>query len=136
MPAWGPPPGGAPPRGPAPWWGPAPPRGSLYAGLSPGARPPNRAMVLRKCWHSRPVFRLTIRVLQDPDLENHMTALVFFTEASGQVWRAGGGLPLREQLLRGPWPDSHQAGRRCSGHLVGHLESQALSLPGATESRL
>ncbi|XDB58880.1 hypothetical protein ABFV05_012496 [Capra hircus] len=39
-----------------------------------------RAMVLRKCWHSRPVFRLTIRVLQDPDLENHMTALVFFTE--------------------------------------------------------
>ncbi|KAI4536599.1 hypothetical protein MG293_012802 [Ovis ammon polii] len=44
-------------------------------------------MVLRKCWHSRPVFRLTIRVLQDPDLENHMTALVFFTEEPG-LWVA------------------------------------------------
>uniref|UniRef100_A0A4W2C2G0 Maestro heat like repeat family member 1 n=1 Tax=Bos indicus x Bos taurus TaxID=30522 RepID=A0A4W2C2G0_BOBOX len=39
-----------------------------------------RAMVVRSCWHTRPVFRLTVRVLQDPDLENHMTALVFFTE--------------------------------------------------------
>ncbi|XP_006078503.4 maestro heat-like repeat-containing protein family member 7 [Bubalus bubalis] len=51
-----------------------------------------RAMVVRSCWHTRPVFRLTVRVLQDPDLENHMTALVFFTEASG---RAG------ERVLQG-----------------------------------
>ena len=49
-------------------------------------------MVVRSCWHTRPVFRLTVRVLQDPDLENHMTALVFFTEASG---RAG------ERVLQG-----------------------------------
>ncbi|XP_059731829.1 maestro heat-like repeat-containing protein family member 7 isoform X1 [Bos taurus] len=60
-----------------------------------------RAMVVRSCWHTRPVFRLTVRVLQDPDLENHMTALVFFTEASGQDWGLGGGLPLLEQLLQG-----------------------------------
>uniref|UniRef100_A0A8C6CYL9 Maestro heat-like repeat family member 5 n=1 Tax=Moschus moschiferus TaxID=68415 RepID=A0A8C6CYL9_MOSMO len=39
-----------------------------------------RAMVVWNCWHTRPVFRLTVRILQDPDLENHMTALVFFTE--------------------------------------------------------
>ncbi|CAN0572307.1 unnamed protein product [Rangifer tarandus platyrhynchus] len=39
-----------------------------------------RAMVVCNCWHTRPVFRLTVRILQDPDHENHMTALVFFTE--------------------------------------------------------
>ena len=80
-----PPPSGALPR-------PAPPR-PLHKGLTLGARPAvHRAMVVRSCWHTRPVFRLTVRVLQDPDLENHMTALVFFTEASG---RAG------ERVLQG-----------------------------------
>lgn len=81
---------------------PALPQGPLHTGLTLGARPAvHRAMVIRSCWHTRPVFRLTVRVLQDPDLENHMTALVFFTEASGQDWGLGGGLPLLEQLLQG-----------------------------------
>lgn len=30
-----------------------------------------------------------------------MTALMFFTEASGRVWRGGWGAAFREQLLRG-----------------------------------
>ncbi|OWK08550.1 hypothetical protein Celaphus_00011283 [Cervus elaphus hippelaphus] len=59
----------------------------------PGACPPDRAMVVRSCWHARPVFRLTVRVLQDPDHENHMTALVFFTEASGRGWGRGAAPP-------------------------------------------
>ena len=101
----------------------------------PGACPPDRAMVVSNCWHTLPVFRLTVRVLQDPDHENHMTALVFFTEVSSRGWGAG-GCPSGSSYSGGPWPDSRQAGRRCSGPLGGHLESQALSFPGETESRL
>lgn len=75
-----------------PGWSPAPPQGPCTQ-PHPGACPPDRAMVVRSCWHARPVFRLTVRVLQDPDHENHMTALVFFTEASGRGWGRGAAPP-------------------------------------------
>ncbi|XP_008505812.2 maestro heat-like repeat-containing protein family member 7 isoform X2 [Equus przewalskii] len=39
-----------------------------------------RAMVLKSCWHSRPIFSLTVRILQELDHANHLTALVFVTE--------------------------------------------------------
>ncbi|XP_057583625.1 maestro heat-like repeat-containing protein family member 7 isoform X3 [Hippopotamus amphibius kiboko] len=39
-----------------------------------------RAMVTKNCWHVRPVFSLTLSILQEPGHGNHLTALVFITE--------------------------------------------------------
>uniref|UniRef100_A0A8C0CD63 Maestro heat-like repeat family member 5 n=1 Tax=Balaenoptera musculus TaxID=9771 RepID=A0A8C0CD63_BALMU len=39
-----------------------------------------RAMIIKNCWHICPVFSLTVRILQEMDQENHLTALVFITE--------------------------------------------------------
>ncbi|XP_073740669.1 maestro heat-like repeat-containing protein family member 7 [Callorhinus ursinus] len=39
-----------------------------------------RTMVIKNCWHNRPIFSLIIRMLQEQDYTNHLTALVFMTE--------------------------------------------------------
>ncbi|XP_052592665.1 maestro heat-like repeat-containing protein family member 7 [Peromyscus californicus insignis] len=39
-----------------------------------------RSLVIKNCWHNRPVFRFLIRTLEDPACVNHFTALVFLTE--------------------------------------------------------
>nr|KAF6399875.1 hypothetical protein HJG59_010141 [Molossus molossus] len=39
-----------------------------------------RAMVIKNCWHSRPVFNFIISLLQGPDHGNHLTALAFMAE--------------------------------------------------------
>uniref|UniRef100_A0A8D1V9M5 Maestro heat like repeat family member 7 n=1 Tax=Sus scrofa TaxID=9823 RepID=A0A8D1V9M5_PIG len=39
-----------------------------------------RAMVVKNCWHNRPIFSLVVRMLQELEHENHLTALVFLTE--------------------------------------------------------
>uniref|UniRef100_A0A8C6S018 Maestro heat-like repeat family member 3 n=1 Tax=Nannospalax galili TaxID=1026970 RepID=A0A8C6S018_NANGA len=39
-----------------------------------------RSLVVKNCWHNRPVFSLLIWTLQDPDCVNYFTALVFLTE--------------------------------------------------------
>lgn len=37
-------------------------------------------MVVKNCWHNRPIFSLVVRMLQELEHENHLTALVFLTE--------------------------------------------------------
>ncbi|KAM5302065.1 maestro heat-like repeat family member 5 [Glossophaga mutica] len=39
-----------------------------------------RAMVVKNCWHSRPVFGLIIATLRDPGGRNHLPTFVFMTE--------------------------------------------------------
>nr|XP_040134475.1 maestro heat-like repeat-containing protein family member 7 [Ictidomys tridecemlineatus] len=39
-----------------------------------------RALVIKNCWHNRPIFSFIIRILQDTNCPNHVTALVFLTE--------------------------------------------------------
>ncbi|XP_058389890.1 maestro heat-like repeat-containing protein family member 7 [Diceros bicornis minor] len=39
-----------------------------------------RAMVVKNCWHNCPVFSLTVRILQELDHTNHLTALGVLTE--------------------------------------------------------
>ncbi|XP_037353625.1 maestro heat-like repeat-containing protein family member 7 [Talpa occidentalis] len=39
-----------------------------------------RALVIRNCWHNRPIFSVLINILQRQDYTNHFTALVFLTE--------------------------------------------------------
>ncbi|KAL1775506.1 maestro heat-like repeat-containing protein family member 7 [Sigmodon hispidus] len=39
-----------------------------------------RSLVVKNCWHNRPVFSFLIRILEDPDCDNYFTALVFLTE--------------------------------------------------------
>ncbi|XP_032144568.1 maestro heat-like repeat-containing protein family member 7 [Sapajus apella] len=39
-----------------------------------------RSLVVNNCWHNRPLFGSIIRLLQDPDCKNHLTALVLLTE--------------------------------------------------------
>ncbi|XP_051004169.1 maestro heat-like repeat-containing protein family member 7 [Acomys russatus] len=39
-----------------------------------------RSLVVKNCWHNRPVFSFLIRTLQDPECANYFTALVFLTE--------------------------------------------------------
>ncbi|XP_039739460.1 maestro heat-like repeat-containing protein family member 7 isoform X4 [Pteropus medius] len=39
-----------------------------------------RAMVIKSCWHNRPVFSLVIGALQAHDRTDHLTALTFATE--------------------------------------------------------
>lgn len=40
-------------------------------------------MVIKNCWHNRPIFSLIIRMLQEQDYTNHLPAFVFMTEVSG-----------------------------------------------------
>ncbi|XP_012582230.1 PREDICTED: maestro heat-like repeat-containing protein family member 2A [Condylura cristata] len=37
-------------------------------------------MVIRNCWHNRPIFSVLINILQKQDYTNHFTALVFLIE--------------------------------------------------------
>ncbi|XP_048214210.1 maestro heat-like repeat-containing protein family member 7 [Perognathus longimembris pacificus] len=39
-----------------------------------------RSLVIKNCWHNRPIFSLLIRTLQDPDCASHVTALVLLAE--------------------------------------------------------
>ncbi|XP_069911030.1 maestro heat-like repeat-containing protein family member 7 [Oryctolagus cuniculus] len=39
-----------------------------------------RSLVVMDCWHNCPLFSHIIRLLQEPDCVNHLTALVFLTE--------------------------------------------------------
>ncbi|GAB5583580.1 maestro heat-like repeat-containing protein family member 7 isoform X1 [Prionailurus iriomotensis] len=39
-----------------------------------------RAMVIKNCWHNRPIFSFLIRILQERDHKNRLTAFVFLTE--------------------------------------------------------
>nr|XP_023422860.1 maestro heat-like repeat-containing protein family member 7 [Cavia porcellus] len=39
-----------------------------------------RSLVTKNCWHNRPMFGLLIKMLQDPNCANHLTALVFLME--------------------------------------------------------
>ncbi|XP_040492368.1 maestro heat-like repeat-containing protein family member 7 [Ursus maritimus] len=39
-----------------------------------------RTMVIKNCWHNRPIFSLIIRMLQEQDYTNHLPAFVFMTE--------------------------------------------------------
>ncbi|KAM4860594.1 maestro heat-like repeat-containing protein family member 7 isoform 1-T1 [Thomomys bottae] len=39
-----------------------------------------RSLVVKNCWHNRPIFSLLIRSLQDPDCASHVTALVLLAE--------------------------------------------------------
>ncbi|KAM4860595.1 maestro heat-like repeat-containing protein family member 7 isoform 2-T2 [Thomomys bottae] len=41
---------------------------------------PIRSLVVKNCWHNRPIFSLLIRSLQDPDCASHVTALVLLAE--------------------------------------------------------
>ena len=59
-------------------------------------------MIIKNCWHTCPVFSLTVGTLQETDRENHLTALVLVTEVSG--WRAGEGGPSGNGHSRRPWP--------------------------------
>lgn len=47
-------------------------------------------MVVKNCWHNRPIFSLVVRMLQELEHENHLTALVFLTEVRGSQ-RGGAG---------------------------------------------
>lgn len=68
-------------------------------------------MVIKNCWHSRPVFNLLIRLLQGPDHGNHVTAFVFMAEV---------GVPAARQGQEGP-PDTPRT-RPCHG---GHTHEHA-----------
>uniref|UniRef100_I3NF35 Maestro heat like repeat family member 7 n=1 Tax=Ictidomys tridecemlineatus TaxID=43179 RepID=I3NF35_ICTTR len=48
-----------------------------------------RALVIKNCWHNRPIFSFIIRILQDTNCPNHVTALVFLTEVTGAGRRRG-----------------------------------------------
>nr|XP_048286882.1 maestro heat-like repeat-containing protein family member 7 [Myodes glareolus] len=39
-----------------------------------------RSLVVKNCWHNRPVFSFLIRTLEDSNCDNYLTALVFLTE--------------------------------------------------------
>uniref|UniRef100_A0A667IGE0 Maestro heat like repeat family member 7 n=1 Tax=Lynx canadensis TaxID=61383 RepID=A0A667IGE0_LYNCA len=39
-----------------------------------------RAMVIKNCWHNRPIFSFLIRILQERDHKNRLTAFMFLTE--------------------------------------------------------
>ncbi|XP_031197407.1 maestro heat-like repeat-containing protein family member 7 [Mastomys coucha] len=39
-----------------------------------------RSLVVKNCWHNRPVFSFFIKTLQNPGCTNYLTALVFLTE--------------------------------------------------------
>lgn len=39
-----------------------------------------RSLVIKNCWHNRPVFSFFIKTLQNPSCTNYLTALVFLTE--------------------------------------------------------
>ncbi|CAK7310461.1 Maestro heat-like repeat-containing protein family member 7 [Vulpes lagopus] len=39
-----------------------------------------RAMVVKNCWHNRPIFSFIIKTLQEVGNTNHLTAFVFMTE--------------------------------------------------------
>ncbi|XP_053064894.1 maestro heat-like repeat-containing protein family member 7 isoform X1 [Acinonyx jubatus] len=39
-----------------------------------------RAMVIKNCWHNRPIFGFLIRILQERDHKNRLTAFMFLTE--------------------------------------------------------
>uniref|UniRef100_M3YGL6 Uncharacterized protein n=1 Tax=Mustela putorius furo TaxID=9669 RepID=M3YGL6_MUSPF len=39
-----------------------------------------RTMVIKNCWHNRPIFSFIISMLQDLNYRNHLTAFVFMTE--------------------------------------------------------
>ncbi|XP_042782378.1 maestro heat-like repeat-containing protein family member 7 isoform X2 [Panthera leo] len=39
-----------------------------------------RAMVIKNCWHNRPLFSFLIRILQERDHKNRLTAFMFLTE--------------------------------------------------------
>ncbi|CAO2637057.1 Maestro heat-like repeat-containing protein family member 7, partial [Lemmus lemmus] len=39
-----------------------------------------RSLVVKNCWHNRPVFSFLIRTLEDSNCANYLTALVFLTE--------------------------------------------------------
>ncbi|XP_042557117.1 maestro heat-like repeat-containing protein family member 7 [Dipodomys spectabilis] len=39
-----------------------------------------RSLVVKNCWHNRPIFSLLIRTLQDLDCTSHVTALVLLAE--------------------------------------------------------
>ncbi|CAH6787727.1 maestro heat-like repeat-containing protein family member 7 [Phodopus roborovskii] len=39
-----------------------------------------RSLVVKNCWHNRPVFRFLIRTLENPKCAHYLTALVFLTE--------------------------------------------------------
>ncbi|ERE74321.1 Armadillo-type fold containing protein [Cricetulus griseus] len=39
-----------------------------------------KSLVVKKCWHNRPIFSFLIKTLEDPNCVHYFTALVFLTE--------------------------------------------------------
>uniref|UniRef100_A0A8C5LEL4 Maestro heat-like repeat family member 3 n=1 Tax=Jaculus jaculus TaxID=51337 RepID=A0A8C5LEL4_JACJA len=39
-----------------------------------------RSLVIKNCWHNRPIFSILIKTLKDPDCANYLSALAFLTE--------------------------------------------------------
>lgn len=81
--------------------------------------PAGRAMVIKSCWHNRPVFSFAARVLQELGCRNHLTVLAFMTEVSGYQWgQAGEGGPPQTHHAHPPrgaacLPVSGRAGGHC-----------------------
>ncbi|XP_060499149.2 maestro heat-like repeat-containing protein family member 6 [Panthera onca] len=48
-----------------------------------------RAMVIKNCWHNRPLFSFLIRILQERDHKNRLMAFMFLTEVSSSWWEVG-----------------------------------------------
>lgn len=101
--------GGAPSLRPPPWPRPGPEHHA----------PVRRAMVIKSCWHNRPIFSFAASVLQELGCRNHLTALAFMTEVSSYRWgQAGEGSPPKATAPIAPrgaacLPVSGRAGGHC-----------------------
>lgn len=85
-------------------------------------------MVIKNCWHNRPVFSRVIGALQEHDGSDPLTALTFATEVSGprRGRRAEVGRPPR----RGPDFLALAASRKGRGTLLVVCSAAGVTLPG------
>lgn len=85
-------------------------------------------MVIKNCWHNRPVFSRVIGALQEHDGSDPLTALTFATEVSGprRGRRAEVGRPPR----RGPDFLALAALRKGRGTLLVVCSAAGVTLPG------
>ncbi|MBZ3885850.1 Maestro heat-like repeat-containing protein family member 1 [Sciurus carolinensis] len=70
-----------------------------------------RSLVVKDCWHNRPIFSFIISILQDMNCPNHITALVFLTEVTGAAGGWGGAGASKAAIY--PW-SIHPAARLTS----------------------
>ncbi|XP_023390534.1 maestro heat-like repeat-containing protein family member 7 [Pteropus vampyrus] len=87
-----------------------------------------RAMVIKSCWHNRPVFSLVIGALQAHDGTDHLTALTFATEVSGpQCGRREEEVPLGHLQGRPPRRGARLPVARSLAEGLGHVVSGPFS---------